>query len=116
MKAATGEEVTAEELGGADVHARISGVADHYALNEHDALNWARDIVASLTTRKDLPWEVGAPEEPAFDPAGLGGVIPVNSRKSYDLREVIARIVDGSRRTGPRWSTRWRTRPCPGSP
>ena len=97
VKAATGEEVTAEELGGADVHARISGVADHYATNEHDALARARDIVATLTSRKDMPWEVGTPEEPAFDPAELGGVIPTNSRKSYDVREVIARVVDGSR-------------------
>jgi acetyl-CoA carboxylase carboxyltransferase component len=97
VKAATGEEVSAEDLGGADVHARISGVADHYAVNEHEALNKARDIVATLTSRKEFPWDVGAPEEPAFDPAQLGGVIPTNSRKSYDVREVIARIVDGSR-------------------
>src|SRR5204863_9490452 len=97
VKAATGEEVTAEELGGADVHTRISGVADHLALNEHDALNRARDIVATLTSRKEMPWEVLAPEDPAFDPAEVGGVIPTNPRKSYDVREVIARIVDGSR-------------------
>jgi acetyl-CoA carboxylase carboxyltransferase component len=97
VKAATGEEVTAEELGGADVHARISGVADHYALNEHEALTKARDIVATLTSRKETPWDVGTPEEPAFDPAEMGGVIPTNSRKSYDVREVIARIVDASR-------------------
>jgi 3-methylcrotonyl-CoA carboxylase beta subunit len=58
VKAATGEEVTAEELGGADVHARISGVADHYALNEHEALTKARDIVATLTSRKETPWDV----------------------------------------------------------
>ncbi len=97
VKAATGEEVSAEDLGGADVHARISGVADHYALNEHEALTKARDIVATLTSRKETPWEVAPPEEPAFDPSQLGGVIPTNSRKSYDVREVIARLVDGSR-------------------
>ena len=97
VKAATGEEVSAEDLGGADVHARISGVADHYALNEHEALSRARDVVATLTSRKEAPWDVTAPEEPAYDPAGLGGVIPTNPRKSYDVREVIARIVDGSR-------------------
>ena len=97
VKAATGEEVTAEELGGADVHARISGVADHYALNENDALTRARAIVATLTSRKHVPWEVIPPEEPAFDPNEIGGLIPRNSRKSYDVREVIARIVDGSR-------------------
>ena len=97
VKAATGEEVTAEELGGGDVHTRISGVADHLAVNEHDALNRARDIVATLTSRKETPWEVTLPEAPALDPAELGGVIPTNSRKSYDVREVIARVVDGSR-------------------
>ena len=97
VKAATGEEVTAEELGGADVHTRISGVADHLALNEHEALAKARDVVATLTSRKETPWDVLPPEDPAFDPAELGGVIPANSRKSYDVREVIARVVDGSR-------------------
>jgi len=97
VKAATGEEVSAEDLGGADVHARISGVADHYALNEQDALTKARAIVATLTSRKEMPWEITPSEDPAFDPAELGGVIPSNSRRSYDVREVIARIVDGSR-------------------
>ena len=68
MKAATGEEVTAEELGGADVHARISGVADHYAMDEDEALARARDIVGTLTSRKETPWEVEEPEDPLYDP------------------------------------------------
>jgi acetyl-CoA carboxylase carboxyltransferase component len=97
VKAATGEEVSAEELGGADVHTRISGVADHYALDETHALEWARDIVARLTLRKELPWEIEKPEEPLYDPKELSGVIPRNIRKGYDVHEVIARIVDGSR-------------------
>jgi acetyl-CoA carboxylase carboxyltransferase component len=97
VKAATGEEVTAEELGGADVHTRISGVADHLAQDDEHALAIARDIVGALTTRKEPPWEVAAPEEPACDPAEIGGIIPANPRKAYDVHEVIARIVDGSR-------------------
>jgi acetyl-CoA carboxylase carboxyltransferase component len=97
VKAATGEEVSAEELGGADVHCRTSGVADHYAGDEEQALAWARDVVSHLTTQKHLPWEVREPSEPAYDPRELGGVIPRNVRKAYDVREVIARIVDGSR-------------------
>ena len=97
VKAATGEEVTAEELGGADVHARLSGVADHYATSEEDALARAREIVATLTSRKEAPWEVEEPEEPLYPPQELGGVIPANLRRAYDVREVIARIVDGSR-------------------
>jgi 3-methylcrotonyl-CoA carboxylase beta subunit/propionyl-CoA carboxylase len=97
VKAATGEEVSAEDLGGADVHARVSGVADHYATDEEDALARAREIVATLTSRKDAPWEVEEPEDPLFDPAELGGVVPANLRRAYDVREVIARLVDGSR-------------------
>jgi acetyl-CoA carboxylase carboxyltransferase component len=97
VKAATGEEVTAEELGGADVHCRISGVADHYALDDEHALEWARDVVSRLTSRKQLPWDVEDSEDPLFDPKELGGVVPKNIRKAYDVREVIARIVDGSR-------------------
>ena len=97
VKAATGEEVSAEELGGADVHARSSGVADHYAHDEEDALARARDVVGTLTSRKSTPWEVEEPEEPAYDPAELGGVVPRAARRAYDVREVIARIVDGSR-------------------
>jgi acetyl-CoA carboxylase carboxyltransferase component len=97
VKAATGEEVSAEDLGGADVHTRTSGVADHYAADEEEALARARDVVATLTTRKQPPWQVEEPEDPLYDPEGLGGVVPVSVRKGYDVREVIARIVDGSR-------------------
>jgi acetyl-CoA carboxylase carboxyltransferase component len=97
VKAATGEEVTAEELGGADVHTRISGVADHLALDDEHALAIARDIVGSLTTRKEPPWAVMPPEDPLHDPAEMGGLIPTSVRKAYDVHEVIARIVDGSR-------------------
>jgi acetyl-CoA carboxylase carboxyltransferase component len=97
VKAATGEEVSAEELGGADVHTRTSGVADHYALDEQDALARARDIVGTLTSRKEVPWDVEEPEAPLFDPRELGGVVPASHRKAYDVHEVIARIVDASR-------------------
>jgi acetyl-CoA carboxylase carboxyltransferase component len=97
VKAATGEEVTAEELGGADVHCRISGVADHYALDDEHALEWARDIVGGLTSRKEMPWDVAEPEAPLYDPQQLGGIVPKSVRKAYDVHEVIARIVDGSR-------------------
>jgi acetyl-CoA carboxylase carboxyltransferase component len=97
VKAATGEEVSAEELGGADVHCRVSGVADHYALDEEHALLTARDIVGRFTGGKTIPWEVEEPEDPLYDPGEIGGVVPVNLRKGYDVREVIARIVDGSR-------------------
>jgi acetyl-CoA carboxylase carboxyltransferase component len=97
VKAATGEEVSAEELGGADVHCRISGVADHYALDEDHALATARDIVGHLTTRKQPPWDIAEPEEPLHDPREIGGVVPRSLRKAYDVREVIARVVDGSR-------------------
>ena len=97
VKAATGEEVSAEELGGADVHTRTSGVADHYAVDEEEALARTRDVVGTLTTRKEPPWEVEEPEDPLHDPEELGGVVPVSTRKAYDVHEVIARIVDGSR-------------------
>ncbi len=97
VKAATGEEVSAEELGGADVHARTSGVADHYALDEEDALVRAREIVGTLTSRKEAPWEVEDPEDPLYDPEELGGIVPASLRRGYDVREVVARIVDGSR-------------------
>jgi acetyl-CoA carboxylase carboxyltransferase component len=97
VKAATGEEVSAEELGGADVHCRISGVADHYALDEEHALETAREIVAHLTSRKEIPWEVLEAEDPAYDPEEIGGILPKSVRKAYDVHEVIARIVDGSR-------------------
>jgi acetyl-CoA carboxylase carboxyltransferase component len=97
VKAATGEEVSAEELGGADVHCRISGVADHYALNDEHALDWARDVVGGLPVRKDLPWELEASEEPLYPPGEIAGIVPKNPRRAYDVHEVIARIVDGSR-------------------
>jgi acetyl-CoA carboxylase carboxyltransferase component len=98
VKAATGEEVTAEELGGADVHTRISGVADHYAENDEHALALVREIVAHLGGRKpEPPWEQASPEPPRHDPEELYGVVPADARKAYDVREVIARVVDGSR-------------------
>jgi acetyl-CoA carboxylase carboxyltransferase component len=97
VKAATGEEVTAEELGGADVHSRVSGVTDHYAVSDEHALALARSIVANLTRNVDVPWEVEQPEEPLHDPADLYGIVPEDYSKVYDVREVIARIVDGSR-------------------
>lgn len=97
VKAATGEEVTAEELGGADVHTRISGVADHFAEDDDHALRMVRDIVATLNTRKHVDLDVEPPEAPLYDPAELYGVIPQSFRVAYDVREVIARIVDGSR-------------------
>jgi acetyl-CoA carboxylase carboxyltransferase component len=96
VKAATGEEVTAEDLGGADVHTRLSGVADYFAEDDEHALHLARTIVSTLHTRKPLP-EVTAPEEPRYDPSEIYGIIPADLRKPYDVREVIARIVDGSR-------------------
>src|SRR3954465_11408202 len=98
VKAATGEEVSAEELGGADVHARQSGVADHYATSDEHALALVREIVRNLNSApKDLPWELAAPEEPAADPAELYGLIPADFRHQVDPRELIARLVDGSR-------------------
>ncbi|HXV07497.1 MAG TPA: carboxyl transferase domain-containing protein [Burkholderiales bacterium] len=96
VKAATGEVVSAEELGGADVHARTSGVADHYALNDLHALQIARRIVSHLNRAKRTELEVREPREPAYDPAELHGVIPTDPRKPYDVREIIARIVDAS--------------------
>jgi acetyl-CoA carboxylase carboxyltransferase component len=98
VKAATGEEVSAEELGGADVHARVSGVADHYAVSDEHALALTREIVANLGWRKqELPWEPEGPEEPLHDSADLHGIVPEDYSKGYDVREVVARIVDGSR-------------------
>ena len=97
VKAATGEEVTAEELGGAEVHTTLSGVADHYALDDDHALAIGRQIVRNLARRKpEPPWEVGEPCEPSVSPESLYGVIPADTRQSYDVREVIARLVDGS--------------------
>jgi acetyl-CoA carboxylase carboxyltransferase component len=98
VKAATGQDVTAEELGGADVHARRSGVADHYATSDEHALAVTRGIVRSLHGRKpEPPWEVAVPEPPALDPAELYGLVPEDFRHQTDARELIARIVDGSR-------------------
>ena len=96
VRAAIGEIVTAEELGGADVHARISGVADHYALNDVHALQIARRIVSHLNRSKQIDVALREPREPAYDPAELHGVIPTDPRKPYDVREIIARVVDGS--------------------
>src|SRR5579884_2774891 len=97
VKAATGEVVTAEELGGADVHTRISGVADYFAVNDEHALALARSIVAHIPQRKEPPWEITPAEPPACDPAELYGIILIDLRTPFDAREVIARIVDGSR-------------------
>lgn len=96
VKAATGEVVSAEELGGADVHSRISGVTDHYAENDAHALGIARRIVASLNDVKRPALELRQPEPPRYAPEELYAVVPANPRTPYDVREVIARIVDGS--------------------
>jgi acetyl-CoA carboxylase carboxyltransferase component len=98
VKAATGQDVTAEELGGADVHARQSGVADHYATSDEHALALVREIVRNFNLPdKDPPWALTAPEEPAAEPSELYGLIPADFRQQVDPRELIARIVDGSR-------------------
>ncbi|MFB8755031.1 carboxyl transferase domain-containing protein [Streptomyces nigra] len=97
VKAATGEVVTAEELGGGEVHSRVSGVTDHLAEDDAHALRIVRNIVATLPARRDLPWEVTPAVEPKVDPSGLYGAVPVDSRIPYDVREIIARVVDGSR-------------------
>jgi 3-methylcrotonyl-CoA carboxylase beta subunit len=96
VKAATGEVVSAEELGGADVHARVSGVADHYALNDAHGLGLARQIVSRLNRTKSMPLEIRPPADPLFDPEEIYGTVPTDVRKPYDVREVIARIVDAS--------------------
>jgi acetyl-CoA carboxylase carboxyltransferase component len=98
VKAATGQDVSAEELGGADVHARRSGVADHYAASDEHALALARRIVANLQHRRpEPPWERATPEPPVVDPAGLYDLVPDDHRTQMPAREVIARLVDGSR-------------------
>ena len=97
VKAATGEDVTAEELGGADVHTRLSGVADYFAEDDDDALRMCRDVVSTLHTSKQLPMDMEAPEDPLYDPAEIYGIVNADSRKPYDVREIVARLVDGSR-------------------
>ncbi len=97
VKAATGEEVSAEDLGGADVHTRISGVADHFALDDRHALAQVRRIVANLNWQKRGQLSLREPEAPLYPAEELYGVIPADTRKPFDVREVIARIVDGSR-------------------
>jgi 3-methylcrotonyl-CoA carboxylase beta subunit/propionyl-CoA carboxylase len=97
VKAATGEEVTAEELGGADVHTRLSGVADYLAEDDEHALHLARVVVSTLHRRKRLPLDLSTPEVPAYEPEELYGIVPTDLRRQYDVREVIARTVDGSR-------------------
>ena len=98
VRAATGEDVTAEELGGADVHARVSGVADHYAVSDEHALALARSIVRNLSgARPEPPWEIEEPEEPLYEPDDLYGIVPEDYRVGYDVHDVIARLVDGSR-------------------
>jgi 3-methylcrotonyl-CoA carboxylase beta subunit len=97
VKAATGEVVSAEDLGGADVHARRSGVADHYAADDRHALALARRAVANLNSRKPGDIALGEPEDPVLDPGELEALVPTDLKRQYDIREVIGRIVDGSR-------------------
>src|SRR5690348_4731698 len=92
VKAATGEEVTAEELGGADVHTRISGVADHFANDDEHALGIVREIVANLHRELPLQWDTADAQPPKYDPREIYGVIPADSRIGYDVREIIARL------------------------
>ncbi|HEX9916746.1 MAG TPA: carboxyl transferase domain-containing protein [candidate division Zixibacteria bacterium] len=96
VKAATGEEVTDEELGGADVHCRISGVADHYAYNDEHALEITRNIVENLNPPEKFRLHTSEAEEPYYDPKEIFGIVPRDIRKPYDIREIIARIVDKS--------------------
>lgn len=96
VKAATGEEVTAEDLGGADVHCRTSGVTDHYAENDEDALAITRNILENLNRSFKQGLEKAAPQDPLYDPQEIYGIIQKDIRKPYDVREIIARIVDGS--------------------
>jgi 3-methylcrotonyl-CoA carboxylase beta subunit len=96
VKAATGEIISAEDLGGADVHARRSGVADHYAANDSHALEMVREIVRNFNRPKRMMLDAIAPRDPAYDPDELDGVVPQDVREPYDVREVIARLVDGS--------------------
>ena len=97
VKAATGEVVSAEELGGADVHTRLSGVADYLAEDDDDALQIARTVVSTLPTATPAPVDRASPEAPRYDPDEIGGIVGTDLRRQYDVREVIARLVDGSR-------------------
>ncbi len=97
VKAATGEEVSDEDLGGADVHCRISGVSDYYALNDAHALQTARNIVETLDAPRRFPLDAAEPEDPYYDPQEMLGIIPADLRKPFDIKEIIARLVDGSR-------------------
>lgn len=97
VKAATGEEVSAQDLGGADVHSRVSGVTDHFAEDDEHAIEITRDIVANLNRTKQIPFSILASEEPAYEVEDVYGIIPADTRKPFDVREIIARIVDGSR-------------------
>jgi len=97
VKAATGEIVSAEDLGGGDLHARVSGVTDHLAADDLDALRMVRSIVGTLAPRAAVPWDIAPVEQPRYDAESLYGVVPTDLRTPYDVREVIARIVDGSR-------------------
>ena len=96
VKAATGEVVSAEDLGGAEVHSRTSGVTDHMAMNDAHALGLARRIVANLNRPKRHGLEIGEPREPLYDPAEIYGIVPPDLRRPFEVREVIARLVDGS--------------------
>ncbi len=96
VKAATQEEVTAEELGGADVHCRISGVSDHYALDDHHAIEICRNIVQNLNAPSKFELETEEPRDPCYDPEEIYGIVPRDLRKSFDMREIIARLVDAS--------------------
>ncbi|HEX6973683.1 MAG TPA: carboxyl transferase domain-containing protein, partial [Vicinamibacterales bacterium] len=97
VKAATGEEVTAEELGGADVHTRLSGVADYFAEDDEHALHLARTIVSTLNRVKTIPGDVTTPESPLYDPREIYGIVNTDTRKPYEVREILARLTDGSR-------------------
>jgi acetyl-CoA carboxylase carboxyltransferase component len=97
VKAATGEEVSAEDLGGADVHTRLSGVADYLAETDDHALALCRTVVSSLNTVKTLPVDLTAPEDPKYDASEIYGIVNADPRQPYDVREIVARLVDGSR-------------------
>lgn len=97
VKAATGEDVTDEDLGGADVHCRVSGVSDYYAQNDKHALEIARNIVETLDPPSKFQLDMAEPEDPYYDPEEIYGIVPRDTRKPYDIKQIIARLVDGSR-------------------